>query len=309
MEVSSHALDQERVAGICFDVAIFTNLSHDHLDYHGTMEAYFAAKKRLFEPVASKQCVIWGESEAGQALVASRPDASRSVGWADADGLVVSAQGSTFLWRGAPVSIPRIGRLNVANALLAAEAAVAVGLAPSIVAATLNEVAPVPGRMERIVGPASAPTVLVDYAHTPDALRFVLEEARRLVGPGGRVLVVFGCGGDRDQAKRPLMGRLASELADVVLVTTDNPRSEDPDAIAAAVVAGARGATNISVEPDRAEAIAQIITQGTEHDVVVVAGKGHEATQEFADRTITFDDRSFVADILAGQSRGSSDLC
>jgi UDP-N-acetylmuramoyl-L-alanyl-D-glutamate--2,6-diaminopimelate ligase len=246
MEVSSHALDQHRVDGVRFAVGVFTNLTQDHLDYHHTMDEYFAAKARLFEPA-----------------------------------------GATFRWAGTPVRLRLRGRFNVTNALAAATAARQLGIPPADVAAGLGAVRAVPGRLEAV--DAGQPfTVVVDYAHTPDGLERALEAARDLAA--GRVLLVFGAGGDRDHAKRPLMGEVAARLADVAILTSDNPRSEDPLAIIGEVRAGVTDARQLIVEPDRAAAIGLAVARAEPGDVVVIAGKGHETGQEVAGVVHPFDD-------------------
>jgi UDP-N-acetylmuramoyl-L-alanyl-D-glutamate--2,6-diaminopimelate ligase len=303
MEVSSHALDQDRVAGLGFNVAVFTNLSHDHLDYHGDMGTYFEAKARLFDDERTKVAVVWAETDEGRAILSRRQGSSIPVGWADAAELEVGGEGSRFVWRGQEVLLGLLGRINVIDALLAAEAAVVLGVEPAEVADSLRGLTPVRGRMERVGGGAGSPLVLVDYAHTPDALEGALAVVRQIAG-AGKVLVVFGCGGDRDAAKRSLMGRAASEAADLAIITTDNPRHEDPSMIAAAVLSGATGPAEVLEIPERAEAIRRAIALAAEDDVVLIAGKGHETTQDFADRSIPFDDREVAAAALTERTRG-----
>jgi UDP-N-acetylmuramoyl-L-alanyl-D-glutamate--2,6-diaminopimelate ligase len=299
MEVSSHALVQSRVDGVHFDVAAFTNLSHDHLDFHGSMEEYFAAKASMFEPGRAAQAVIdvddpWGARLFDRVRIDAVP-----VRLADVTDLRLEVGRSQFRWRDIPVTTPLTGLVNVRNAQLAAETAVALGVSPEVVAAGLATVVPVPGRLERVTpvaphGPAAE--VLVDYAHTPAALEAVLDEARRLAAPGsGRTIVVFGCGGDRDPFKRPVMGTVAARKADLVVVTSDNPRSEDPDSIIAAVVAGAPAPAAPVVEPDRRAAIVRAVAAARPGDVVVVAGKGHETYQEAGGHRVPFDDRVVAA--------------
>ena len=299
MEVSSHALSQHRVEGMTFDVAAFTNLSRDHLDHHGTMEEYFAAKCRLFEPERARRAVVlvgtpWGDRLAG--MVGDRLVAVRR---GDATEVQPTVSGTSFRWRGRPVALPLAGAFNVDNALVAAAVADCLGIDPDTVVAGLAGAPPVPGRME-VVGADLPVSVVVDYAHTPEGLEVALEACRRLVGPG-RVLCVFGCGGDRDPGKRPLMGAVAARLADVVVVTSDNPRSEDPAAIAAAVVAGIDGTPDggPQVVLDRAEAIASAVAQARPGDLVLVAGKGHETSQTTGAGSVPFDDRQVATDALA----------
>lgn len=310
MEVSSHALVQARVEGIHFDVAVFTNLSHDHLDFHGTMEEYFKAKSLLFHVGSALQGVVNADDPWGQRLLRRGRIPMVPVRLGDVSDIVLAAGRTRFTWRGQQVSTALTGMVNVGNALLAAETAVVLGLDPELVAPALATVAPPPGRFQVVAtpgdparrAPSDAPpfTVVVDYAHTPAGLETVLREARGLAAPGARVLVVFGCGGDRDNEKRPLMGRAASLLSDVAVVTSDNPRHEDPLAIIAAVQAGAEaGATALTVEPDRREAIARTLAVARAGDVVLIAGKGHEQYQEIGATRLPFDDVAVVQEVLA----------
>ena len=302
LEVSSHGLDQGRVLGVNFDVAVFTNLSHDHLDYHETMAEYFEAKAQLFTEAAAAIAVIWTETPEGQELQRRRANGVVAVTWADAASLEVEATGSRVTWRGCQISLGLRGRPNVINTLLAAEAAVALGVDAARVAEALNNLVPVKGRMEAVASSSNAgPTVLVDYAHTPAALEGALEIARDLA-PVGRLVVVFGCGGDRDSAKRPVMGALAARGADRVLITSDNPRSEDPAQIASEILAGATGSAVVEVELDRRAAIARAVDWAFPDGVVLVAGKGHETTQVFSDYTIAFDDVEVAGEILNGRA-------
>ena len=238
MEVSSHALVQHRVDAVRFRVAVFTNLSQDHLDFHGTMEDYFAAKASLFDPERAEVAVVNADDPWGRRLLESARLPTRPFSMADAVGLVVDRSGSSFPWEGEPVRIRLAGTVNVANALAAAAAARELGVAAPAVAKGLSDLDAVPGRNEPVER-GQPFSVLVDYAHTPDALALTLAGAREMAA-GGRVLVVFGCGGDRDRGKRPLMGEIATRLADVAVLTSDNPRSEDPAAIIDEVRAGVR---------------------------------------------------------------------
>ncbi len=296
MEVSSHALDQHRVDGTRFAVAAFTNLSPDHLDHHGTMEAYFTAKARLFTPGLADRAVVCTDSPHGRLLRDGAQVPTIGVGLADATDLVLEASGSRFTWRGQDVRLPLAGAFNVRNALVAAEVAVAAGLDPAVVAAGLAASPVIPGRMEAV--DAGQPFgVVVDYAHTPDGLAQVVAALREVTA--GRLLVVFGCGGDRDASKRPLMGAAAA-AADRVLLTTDNPRSEDPGAIIEAVRAGIPPETALTVEPDRRSAIARALAEAHPGDVVLIAGKGHETTQVIGDQVLPFDDRAVARELLEG---------
>jgi UDP-N-acetylmuramoyl-L-alanyl-D-glutamate--2,6-diaminopimelate ligase len=302
MEVSSHALDLHRADAIHWAVAVFTNLTQDHLDFHGTMEEYFQAKRRLFaaRPGAA---VVNVDDEYGRRLADEFPAAVTfglrgDAGWRAID-LHSDLHGSRYrvLAPGGEAELrsPLPGRFNVYNALgaLAAVDALGVGLAES--AAALERFRAVPGRFEPVQEGQDF-AVLVDYAHTPDSLENVLASARELTK--GRVIVVFGAGGDRDRTKRPLMGEIAVRLADVVVVTSDNPRSEDPEAIIGDIVSGAGGEVEVLV--DRREAIGRAVELASPGDVVVVAGKGHEQGQEFeGGRKVPFDDVSVVREALA----------
>ena len=297
MEVSSHGLAMQRVDGTWFAATAFTNLSQDHLDVHGTMEAYFAAKARLFDPAFTDLAVIGIDDAYGRLLL----DAAivRKVGWsmAEASDLQLRPDGSTFRWRGVEVHVSLPGRFNVANALCAGAVAAELGMDVADIAAGLAAAPVVRGRFEPVV--AGQPFgVVVDYAHTPDGLEQLLSSARELVPAGRRVVLVFGAGGDRDAAKRPRMGEVAGRLADAVVVTSDNPRSEDPLAIVEAVVAGLGAGVKVVVEPDRRRAIEHAVDDAGPGDLVVIAGKGHETTQTFADRVVPFDDAEVARDAL-----------
>ena len=302
MEVSSHALVQARVEGVHFDVAVFTNLSHDHLDYHGTMESYFEAKRTLFNPDHALRGVVNADDPWGQRLMREARIPVVAVHQTDASNVELHPGRTSFTWRGNKVATPLTGGVNVSNALLAAEAAVVLGLEVAEVADAFSRVSPVPGRLQIVAAPwgadpeASRPpfTVIVDYAHTPAGLEVVLKEARGLVAAGDRVLVVFGCGGNRDRAKRPKMGRAATKLSDLAVLTSDNPRDEDPADIIDEVRAGVRPETgtapDLIVEPDRGQAIRRALAEARPGDVVVIAGKGHEAYQEIGGRRLPFSD-------------------
>lgn len=291
IEVSSHALSMHRVDAVHFAVAVFTNLGTDHLDFHGTPEAYFAAKARLFEAGRARLGVVNTDDVRGRLLVDAAEIPMVPVSMAAATEVRTGRDGMHLLWRGIALHVPMHGRHNVANALLAAETCRALGVTEVDVAAGLAALEVVPGRFETFEVPGGA-TAVVDYAHTPDALEQALAASRDLAADRGRVTAVFGCGGDRDRSKRPLMGRVATSLADRVIVTTDNPRSEDPEAIAAEIVAGAEGP--VEVIADRATAIRSALVGLGPDDVVLVAGKGHEQGQVFASHTVDFDDRDAV---------------
>lgn len=298
MEVSSHALVLDRVAGAHFDVAVFTNLGRDHLDLHGTIERYFAAKARLFEAQLSTIGVVNVDDVHGQLLLDSMEIEAVPFSLADASDVEVGPTHHAYTWRGARIQVGIGGAFNVMNSLAAATACAAAGIEVATIARALREAAPVPGRFEPIV--AGQPfSVVVDYAHTPDGLREAVLAARAAVA-GGRVIVVFGCGGDRDRDKRPEMGAVAAELADRIVLTSDNPRSEDPSAIIDATVAGVPHdyRTNVVIEPDRRNAIAVALQMAEPGDVVLIAGKGHEATQTIGDRVLPFDDRVVARALL-----------
>jgi UDP-N-acetylmuramoyl-L-alanyl-D-glutamate--2,6-diaminopimelate ligase len=275
MEASSHASVLHRLDCVRFRVLIFTNLSQDHLDFHGDMESYFQAKRRLFGGPA----VVNVGDEWGRRLASELPD------------VVTFSSEDAHLLDG--IDLKLRGRFNVENALGALQAARLLGIDDDAIKRGLESVRGVPGRFEA-VDEGQPFQVIVDYAHKPAALENVLRAARDIAD--GRVIVVVGAGGDRDRGKRPMMGRIASELADVAIVTSDNPRSEDPQAIIDEIVAGARN--GIEIEPDRAAAIMRAVALAREGDVVVIAGKGAEQGQEFAERTIPFDDRDAARDAL-----------
>ena len=336
IEVSSHALVQRRAYGISCEVTVFTNLSHDHLDYHGTMERYLDAKLMLFDgrngPAAERAIAV---------VNAMDPHAASVIGAARRGGLRVlrasadpkAGQGADVgveeiepttsglnLVIGAPPKFPRprrealrsvkrydhparlplLGRYNAANAAIAFGAALALGIEPAAIVRGLETMPAVPGRLER-VSEGQPFMVVVDYAHTPDALARALAAVREHAH--GRVLLVFGCGGDRDRAKRPIMGKVAAEGADQAWVTNDNPRGEDPAAIVAEIIAGAPG-RGLTVELDRRVAIAAALAAGRAGDVVLIAGKGHETTQTLGARVLPFDDRGVAREALRALSAG-----
>jgi UDP-N-acetylmuramoyl-L-alanyl-D-glutamate--2,6-diaminopimelate ligase len=302
LEVSSHALAQRRVDGITFDVAIFTNLSQDHLDYHGTMEAYFDAKARLFTSDLASDGIVgvgdaWGQRLAETAAIPITTFGVEPAADLRAVDVRVGPEGSSFRVDGIAVRTRLRGAFNVENCLAALGAARAIGIDLDRAAESIATVEDVPGRMEP-VGGGQGFAVVVDYAHTPDSIRVVLRGARSLAA--GRVLVVFGCGGERDRAKRSAMGRAATSSADLTVITSDNPRSEDPLAIIGEVVPGAEeGGGSYMVEPDRRTAIRLALREARSGDMVVVAGKGHETVQEIGGSTIPFDDREVVREELA----------
>ena len=298
MEVSSHALSQGRVDAVHFAVAVFTNLSQDHLDFHGSMEEYFEAKASLFDPDRADRGVVNADDEHGRVLLERGGLPSVPFSMADAEEVKVGPGGTSFRWRGTDIRLRLGGRFNIENALAAATTAELLGVTPPVIAKGLESVSTVSGRFE-LVDAGQPFTVVVDYAHTPDGLEQVLSAGRELTGDGGRVIVVFGCGGDRDHAKRPLMGAVAAELADLPVLTSDNPRSEDPAAIIEEVRRGVPARRRVVVEPDRANAIALALGRARAGDVVVIAGKGHETGQEIAGRVEPFDDRAVARSVLA----------
>jgi UDP-N-acetylmuramoyl-L-alanyl-D-glutamate--2,6-diaminopimelate ligase len=283
MEATSHGSELGRLDRVRFAALVFTNLSQDHLDFHGTMERYFEAKRRLFTESEPPAAINVGD-DWGRKLAADRPDAL-TFGFApDAEVGPAALEGIELRLR---------GRFNAENALGALAASRLLGIDDEAIKRGLEAVRGVPGRFEP-VAEGQPFEVIVDYSHKPDALESVLRTARELTE--GRVICVFGCGGDRDRGKRPVMGRIASELADLAIVTSDNPRSEDPAAIIDEILAGVT--REVEVEPDRAAAIERALSDAAEGDVVLIAGKGHEQGQEFADRTIPFDDREVARDVL-----------
>jgi UDP-N-acetylmuramoyl-L-alanyl-D-glutamate--2,6-diaminopimelate ligase len=311
MEVSSHGLDQGRVNGVSFDAALFTNLTRDHLDYHGTIDAYARAKAKLFAWPELKHAVINVDDAFGASL-AERIDGSRvkvlryGLGTGEIAGhrLDLSARGLKLEirtpWGCAQLATSLLGRFNAHNVLGVLGVLLSSEVKFDDAISALGGLQPVRGRMQtvRVDG---APLVVVDYAHTPDALEKSLETLKPLLAEGARLHCVFGCGGDRDSGKRPLMGEIATRLADRVVVTSDNPRSEEPLAIIQEIIAGAHPCYH--VEPDRAEAIFDALSHAESRDIVLVAGKGHETYQEIAGRRLPFDDVEVVQELIARGAR------
>lgn len=308
MEVSSHALALGRVYGLHFHTAIFTNLTRDHLDFHGTMEDYFAAKRLLFEGAGAPPPRVAVLNRDDASLQGMQVPSQTEVYWyglgpestlrarqvsSGFDGLRFEVQSGKTRF---PVESPLIGKINVYNILAACGAGLSYGIAAEVIARGIAELRAVPGRFERI-DEGQPFVVAVDYAHTDDALRNVIAVARSL-NPK-RVITVFGCGGDRDRTKRPLMGQAAAEASDFVVLTSDNPRSEDPLAIMNDALVGIRrlDVPHI-IEPDRATAIARALKEAREGDIVILAGKGHETYQILKDRTLPFDDRAVAREVL-----------
>jgi UDP-N-acetylmuramoyl-L-alanyl-D-glutamate--2,6-diaminopimelate ligase len=288
MEVSSHALALGRVRATRFAVAVFTNLSHDHLDFHRDIDDYFETKAALFTPAYAEAAVVNADDERGVELARRAAVSTTTYSLRDARDLEVGATRSRFTWRGRPVELPLGGRFNVSNALAAAAAAAHLGVPDQAIVAGLASAPAVPGRFE-VIDEGQPFTVVVDFSHKPGALAGALEAAREATS--GRLLLVFGAGGDRDRSKRPEMGEVAARLADRVLLTSDNPRSEDPLAIIDAVRAGMHRTDGLTVEPDRGSAIAIAIEEAQAGDAVVIAGKGHETMQLVGEERIPFDDR------------------
>jgi UDP-N-acetylmuramoyl-L-alanyl-D-glutamate--2,6-diaminopimelate ligase len=308
MEASSHASALHRLDCVRFACLVFTNLTQEHLDFHRTMDAYFAAKRSLFltpDPEGNwPRAAVnvddpWGRKLADELEELSRP--ALTFGLAEhadvrPEGLRLLAEGTSFRVDGMSVQTRLRGRFNVENVLAAVAAARILEVPDDAIVHGIERLSGVPGRFEAI-DEGQDFTVLVDYAHTPEALRKVLVAAREIAS--GRVICVFGCGGDRDRGKRPLMGEIAGRLADLVILTSDNPRSEEPDAIIAEILAGAAGSpAAVEVEPERRAAIQEAIAGGEEGDVVVIAGKGHEQGQTFAGVTVPFSDREEAVDAL-----------
>ena len=319
MEVSSHALDQQRIAGLHFDVAIFTNLTRDHLDYHHSMENYFAAKSRLFDGsiAAPPRAAILNQDDSyGLRLQQIAKAAGTQISYTygiqagdfHAQRVHLEPSGMTFTMvtpmGEVPIAARLTGGVNVYNLLAAAAAAVARGLSLEQVAAGAEALDFVPGRFQAVDAGQNF-AVIVDYAHTDDALRNVIASARAFVaGRQGRVITLFGCGGDRDRSKRPLMGQAAAEGSDVVVLTSDNPRGEDPLAIMEEVLPGFRGMpAKVIVEPDRRQAIERAIAEARQGDLVLLAGKGHEKTQTIGNQVLPFDDVAIARQILLARDK------
>ncbi|HET7198320.1 MAG TPA: UDP-N-acetylmuramoyl-L-alanyl-D-glutamate--2,6-diaminopimelate ligase [Burkholderiales bacterium] len=307
MEVSSHGLVQGRVNGVRFACALFTNLSHDHLDYHGSMQAYAEAKTRLFDMPGLQAAVLNMDDALGRELAQRmRARGVRTIGYAThgparAAGEFLHARGDAIdsSWGSAPLRVNAVGHFNVANALGVLGCLLAKGLAFDEALPLLERLPGVPGRMQKV---SERPLVVIDYAHTPDALEKVLGALRPVAAARrGRLVAVFGAGGDRDPSKRPLMGEVAGRLADRVVLTSDNPRGEEPQAIIAAIAAGMKGGHE--VEPDRARAIGAAIQAAADEDVVLLAGKGHETYQEARGTRLPFSDAAVARGALASRSR------
>ena len=302
MEVSSHSLDQRRIDGVSFDAAVFTNLTRDHLDYHGTMEAYFEAKARLMDYLKPDGAAAINVDDVNWALL---PDSRRKILFGEsvrahvrASDVRFSPSGSNWLLnyegKALPVQLPLIGDVNVHNALGAIAVGLTIGLPLEELAIGLHNLPQVPGRLEVI---ASDPTVLRDYAHTPDAIERALVAIRPFTK--GRIIMVFGCGGDRDRGKRPEMGKAAEAGADLVIITNDNPRTENPEQILDDIESGMTAGRHERITK-RKEAIAHALEEAHDGDVVLLAGKGHETYQIIGTTKLPFDEKLIVRELLAG---------
>jgi UDP-N-acetylmuramoyl-L-alanyl-D-glutamate--2,6-diaminopimelate ligase len=305
MEVSSHGLVQGRVSGVRFACALFTNLSQDHLDYHGTMEAYAEAKASLFKMPGLQAAVLNLDDAMGARLASRLRGQLRTIGntlrgasGADQVLRLDEALELSSPWGRARLATRQVGRFNLSNVLGVIGCLIAYGASFADALAGVAALPPVAGRMEKV---ADEPLVIVDYAHTPDALEKVLETLRPVARErGGALVVVFGAGGDRDPTKRPLMGAAASRLADRVVLTSDNPRGEDPARIIEAIAAGVTGL--VRREVDRRTAIEMVLREAAPHDVVLIAGKGHESYQEIAGRRFPFSDQAVAREALKGRA-------
>jgi UDP-N-acetylmuramoyl-L-alanyl-D-glutamate--2,6-diaminopimelate ligase len=313
MEVSSHALDQGRVAGVDFDVAVFTNLTHEHLDYHGNMQNYGQAKRRLFEAKSLKYAVINIDDEFGRALLVSMPTRVGTVSYGfESKDLLPSLLGSGLKldqtglrmriesdWGKGELHVPILGSFNGSNILAALGALLTSGVSFGDAMQRLSLLQPVDGRMEGHGGKDGCPLVVVDYAHTPDALLQALQALREHTV--GKLHCVFGCGGDRDRSKRAMMAKIAEQYADHVVVTNDNPRTEAPQLIIADILSGFSNDEAVDVIPDRSTAISQTILNARENDVILVAGKGHENYQLVGVNRLPFSDGNQVEKALAAR--------
>lgn len=311
MEVSSHALDQNRVGGCRFNGAVFTNLTQDHLDYHITMDNYFKAKALLFEHLKENDfAVINADDEYGDRFISVVPEGVRVLTYGVRQQSDVMARNINFSLNGAEftlvanakehkVNLHMNGMFSVYNVLAAVTAALAIGIDIETAIKALQNVKGVAGRFEVVV---KKPLVIVDYAHTPDGLENVLKSAREITPEDGKLICLFGCGGDRDATKRPKMGAIAEKLADKIVITSDNPRSEDPQTIITDIIAGLKSVNteSVIVEPDRGTAIGLLKSIANNNDVVVIAGKGHEDYQILKDKTIHFDDREEARKVFEG---------
>jgi UDP-N-acetylmuramoyl-L-alanyl-D-glutamate--2,6-diaminopimelate ligase len=312
MEVSSHSLSQHRVAGVEFDIAVFTNLTQDHLDYHGTMEAYGAAKARLFQFSSLKHAIYNVDDPFGRELLAQHPSSAQALAYSIdsqttascplivAEQITPTAQGFTMQirtpWGTGSLHSPLLGRFNLSNLLAVLSVLGALDIPLSLCLSALESLTPVAGRMQAFGGGQGQPRVIVDYSHTPDALKQALMSLRE--HHPRKLWCVFGCGGDRDRGKRPQMGAIAAEYSDAVVLTNDNPRSELPEQIAADIQAGIPEQAVLHIELDRAAAIAYALKAAAPEDIVLIAGKGHETEQIIGKRILPFSDIETVKKLL-----------
>ena len=305
MEVSSHALHQGRVNGITFAVGVFTNIARDHLDYHGTEENYFAAKALLFASGRSRIGVVNIDDPRGQLLVDVGNVPMRGFGIADVENVETRVDQVSYTWRGHKVTVPMGGAFTLMNSLAAVTSADVLGISPDVIVHGCAQLHQVPGRFESVSNDLGI-GVVVDYAHTPDGLAQVLQSARDLTQH--RVITVFGCGGNRDHGKRPMMGNVAALLSDVVIVTSDNPRTEDPRSIIEEILSGMgeQAQKSARIEVEREKAIASAISLAERGDIVVIAGKGHETTQEINGVFTPFNDVEVARLALHERKDGSS---
>ena len=302
LEVSSHGLSQKRVEGLRFAAAAFTNLSPEHLDYHRDMEDYYRAKRTLFEDARSAISVVCTDDRWGRRLAGEVAGDVRRCSRADAEVLEVAASHSRIRWRRLEIALPLGGAHNIANAVVAATVAESLGVGAPEIAEGLRRAPRLRGRFEVVT---ESPVVIVDFAHSPAALEQLLSAGRNLLPAQSRLTVVFGCGGERDEGKREAMGAIASRLADRFIITSDNPRGEDPASIARAVMAGVGGGS-AELELDRRRAISAALAGARPDDVVIVAGRGHETTQIIGGRALPFDDATVVRELLDAASEVSA---
>ena len=304
MEVTSHALVLQRIVGTQFDAVVFLNLSPEHLDFHKTLEQYFAAKASLFDKRFTNLGIVNGDDVHGQLLLDAADIETLSFGLCDVEMIEITPQSHSYIWRNNSVHVAVGGKFNVLNSLAAATVAASLGVDVVDIVSGLAAAGTVAGRYQ-VVSTDTPFDVIVDYAHTPDALRRVLESTREVIVPGGKIILVFGCGGDRDTAKRPMMGMVAALGADRVIVTSDNPRSEEPSDIAQQIMSGigdAVGRSHVSVELDRRSAIELALMTARKGDVVIIAGKGHETTQTIGNRVLPFNDAQVANELIGALS-------
>jgi UDP-N-acetylmuramoyl-L-alanyl-D-glutamate--2,6-diaminopimelate ligase len=313
MEVSSHALQQRRVHGLRYAAAVFTNLTQDHLDYHVTMQAYFDAKKSLFEDLDPSSWAVvnlddeWGRKMLGVTRARTLTYGMQPGADLQAGNISLSMNGTAFTIHHAgeetAIDSPLVGRFNVSNVLAAFGAGVALGIPKQEMQRAVRAVRSVPGRFEAVASPRGW-TAIIDYAHTPDALEKALTAVHDVIASGasGRIITVFGCGGNRDRTKRPHMARIATGLSDITVITSDNPRHEDPEKIIDEVMTGVPGGARVYREPDRGRAIAKALEMAGKGDVVLIAGKGHETYQVVGDQKLHFSDREVVDAVVGSQT-------